>query len=552
MLGAVCIGEGYSRQELAFEEILLDERQVQGEIWILKEALWKAGGVNYRLCAKRGYELLIRISQEYTVLRLSREEWEECFLTESQGDPWLFLDTKLDGDEEGLKEEDIIKTDCYLIGRYKEKLLSLGCFDDAVCAVVSAGCEMAVRCLEQMLLRTGDFYDIYDCTQPILIYRGDDLCHNVLDIFAESLGYALEKLGQRVEYYDMSKRQISELANYTNRRFKAVIGMQTYMFSVRWKEGQEKSGFAHDFIDAPKYHFVFDHPILLKDHLTLLAYRTCILVPDGNYAEFIRNYYGHRARFLPPAGNEMPCDNKKRDYDIVFLGSYGKDLLGELRAIKRTDRKRSFFINRYILHMRKSLRDTPESAFQKTLSYYGINCTKEEFMELFHQERWVIYHLADYYRNKTIKTLAASGLSLHVFGDSWKRCPMLAGSKLIWHQAAIGEAALEVYARAKLSLNIMTWHKDGFTERIANAMLQKSVVVTDRTTYLEKEFVNEEELVMFDLAHLRELPKQVKGLLSDEGKRSGIAQKGYEKALRHHTWHQRAEKLLEWIEEDKD
>ena len=109
---------------------------------------------------------------------------------------------------------------------------------------------------------------------------------------------------------------------------------------------------------------------------------------------------------------------------------------------------------------------------------------------------------------------------------------------------------MEVYARAKLSLNIMTWHKDGFTERIANAMLQKSVVVTDRTTYLDKNFVDGEELLMFDLENLKKLPEQMKELLADEAKREQIAQRGYEKAQRH-TWQQRAEMILEWIEKDK-
>lgn len=554
MLGAVCISEEYGRKELSFEEILLDETQIRGEIWILKEALCKVGGVNYRLCAKRGYELLIRIAQEYTVLRLSGDQWEVDNITRVlEKRSWILWNSKMENEGiwKEIQAEDEIRTDCYLIGRYKKELLSLGYFDDAVCGIVSEGQETAIRCLEQMLVRDGNFYEIYDCTQPILIYRGDDTCHNVLDIFAESIGNALKELGQRVEYFDMSKQQISELADFVNRRFKAVIGMQTYMFSVKWKEGCRKDGFVHDSINAPKYHFVFDHPILLRDHLTQLPHRTCILAPDGNYVQFVKKYYGHEARFLPPAGNEVFCGSEARDYEVVFLGSYGKDLLEELRAIRNLDRKRCYFINRYILFMRKDLANAPENAFRETLAYYGIPYTKQKFVEMFHRERWVIYHLADYYRNKTIEILLNKGISLHVFGESWKRCPVLGSQKLICHQAAIGRDALKVYARAKLSLNIMTWHKDGFTERIANAMLQKSVVVTDRTTYLEKNFVNGEELLMFDLENLKKLPEQMKELLVDEAKREQIAQRGYEKALRWHTWHQRAEMILEWIEKDK-
>ena len=163
MLGAVCISEEYGRKELSFEEILLDETQIRGEIWILKEALCKVGGVNYRLCAKRGYELLIRIAQEYTVLRLSGDQWKEDNITrEPEKRSWILWNSKMEnvGIWKEVQAEDEIRTDCYLIGRYKKELLSLGYFDDAVCGIVSEGQETAIRCLEQMLVRDGNFYDI--------------------------------------------------------------------------------------------------------------------------------------------------------------------------------------------------------------------------------------------------------------------------------------------------------------------------------------------------------------------------------------------------------
>ena len=552
MVGAVCLKKHCIRSQLSFEEILLDETQVQGDIWVLKNALQKVGGVNYRLGAKKNYELLIRISKEYTILQLQEGTGEESRILENtDGRCWIHLEPEAELECEESDVEEQIKTDCYLISRYKTELFSIGCFDEAVYGVFLAGKEKAIQYLERMLLRGKDFYNIYDCTQPILIYRGSNVCYNVLDTFAQSLGQALEELGQCVEYFDMSVQGVDELAGYTKQRFKAVIGMQTYMFSVKWKEGYAESEFVHDNIEAPQYHFVFDHPILVRDHLIQIPHRLCVLTPDGNYAEFIKKYYGHPARFLPPAGIEICYENKDRDYEVVFLGSCGKNLLDELRAIRYTDRKRCYFLNRYILYMRREIEKTPEYAFQKVLEYYGISYTKKEFLEMFHKERWVIFYLADYYRNKIIDILLEAGIPLHVFGDSWKGSRVWGMPKLVWHEAAIGREALEVYARAKVSLNIMTWHKDGFTERIANAMLQKSVVVTDRTAYLEENFVNGKELLMFDLRHLKELPEQINGLLYDEKRRSEIAENGYKKALKQHTWDQRARKILEMIEEDK-
>lgn len=536
IVGAVCLDRQHAGEEIGFEEILLDKSLEQSDIWIRKEALQNVGGINYRLGAKKNYELLIRVAKEYKVCRIGQ-------VPGSETDDWIHLEPETVGNE-----EECLKADCYLIGRYKAELLSMGCFDEAVLQILMTKKEDVTQYLERMLTETKEYYDIYDCTQPILIYTGSDVCYNILDTFAGSLGNALKERGQCVEYFDISKQQIEELGDYAKRRFKAVIGIQTYMFSVKWGNG----AFVHDSISAPKYQFVFDHPIRMKDHLQQTPKRLCVLTPDGNYANFVENYYGHSARFLPPAGIETHCECGRRDYEITFLGSYYDGPIEDLRAIRSMDKERCYLINRYILYMRRDLRMIPEEALKKALEYYGITCTREEFMEIMYRDRWAIYCLSYHYRNKAVRILLESGIRLHVFGDTWKDSPWWGHPGLIWHEEVMGEDALKVYAKSKLSLNIMTWHKDGFTERIANAMLQKSVVVTDRTTYLEKNFVSGEDLLMFDLGNLQELPGQIKELFDNDEKRKQMAENGYRKALQQHTWRQRAEKILEYIEEDRE
>ena len=57
-----------------------------------------------------------------------------------------------------------------------------------------------------------------------------------------------------------------------------------------------------------------------------------------------------------------------------------------------------------------------------------------------------------------------------------------------------------IWQQSKLSLNIMSWHKAGFTERMANIMLAGAVLVTDDTRYLEGRYENGKDLVSFGLA----------------------------------------------------
>ncbi len=559
LTGAICISENHLKAELSFEEILLDERLVQGDIWVLKEALRAVGGLNYRLMEKREYELLIRIAGVYKVRLLNREDGIRFLQQENADEAWIQLKTvmpwegemkaeKTAGKEAGEIEEGL-KTDCYLLGRYRQELTAMNVFDDAVLGILSscAQKEALTEYLKKMIAQTDTFYYIYDCTQPVLIYTGCDLCYNILDTFSAQLGNALEKLGQKVMYFNLAKQSFKEISSYAKRRFKAVIGMQTNMFYAKWETGR----FVHDDMPGPKYNFLFDHPIMLKNYLDQKPYRLYSLTPDGNYAKFIEKYFESPARFLPPGGEDDFSEANRKDYEVVFLGSYGEGPLENLKFVRKTDRQRGYLVNRYILYMRKYLEKTPEQAFEEVLTSFGRTCSKKELIALFHQERWVITELANYYRNKLIKILLEMGIAVHVFGKTWKECPMQGHPGLIQHPAVYGKDALNVYARAKVSLNVMRWHKDGFTERIANAMLQKAAVVTDRTTYLEENFVDGKDIILFDLGHLQEVPNRIKNLLACEEKRKQIAKNGYEKALAAHTWKSRAAKILEMIEEDE-
>jgi spore maturation protein CgeB len=116
---------------------------------------------------------------------------------------------------------------------------------------------------------------------------------------------------------------------------------------------------------------------------------------------------------------------------------------------------------------------------------------------------------------------------------------------LVIHPDAEGVDALKVYAQSKISLNIMSWHKDGMTERIANSMINRAVVLTDPSTYLTEHYEDEKEIVYYHLTRLGELPDKIHRLLADDDYREAIAENGLKTAAAHDTWDNRAEKFLD-------
>ena len=89
---------------------------------------------------------------------------------------------------------------------------------------------------------------------------------------------------------------------------------------------------------------------------------------------------------------------------------------------------------------------------------------------------------------------------------------------------------MKVWQQSRLSLNIMSWHKGGFTERMANIMLCRAVLVTDYTTYLDGKFEHGKDALIFRLDALEELPKMIKERLNQPKKLEKIAQSGFEKS----------------------
>ena len=48
---------------------------------------------------------------------------------------------------------------------------------------------------------------IREAKGTILIYKGEPICYNILNTFAEQLGEALQRLGEEVEYFDVKQRR---------------------------------------------------------------------------------------------------------------------------------------------------------------------------------------------------------------------------------------------------------------------------------------------------------------------------------------------------------
>lgn len=394
-----------------------------------------------------------------------------------------------------------------------------------------------------------------DRVLPILVIVPDHTCYGTLAVFARTLAKELEKLGQRIVTTDGSVGEKLLPEQLENETWKGIVGFQAPVL--------ENAVFRR--MKAPKFQFWLDNPCMNRDMLRSLPEDYFILCQDEGYAAYIRNYFHTpNARQLPPAGilqgnvlmpqDANPVRSGEKEYEISFLGTNFPDEELPGGTMKELCRK---FYNDMIAHPLLTFEQGyREFVMEKRRSMpsagdMGADSAKTDDTRLtegLYEMRAVCRNVSNFFRRKVIKTILDAGYTVHVFGESWKSFAeeSQSGGHLIIHPAVPAEVAAEIQAKSKISLNVMTWHKSGMTERIATAMLAGAACLSDETVYLKKHFT-EEEIVLFRLDEIEKIPEKLAWLFTDENWKR-IAQNGQKRALAEHTWANRAKEILSLME----
>lgn len=508
-----------------------------------KKQIQKAGAFNSKLSAKTNFEFLCRMVREtgQCVARKAKHEVDV-----------------LGGNNSLISDESIAETLAYIIRHHLDHLHALGITE----RIFSLFCEYAQaenifpvfqQKLNLFLSDQREYERLAGQTAPFIVLRGDDTCGGVLQGFADDLADGLECNGQAVIMVDENFTQHEKLQNMV---CKGVVGFQSKALEIDFFRK----------IRGPKFQFWFDNPLHFENVLRDLPEEYFILCQDANYAASIREYYHTQNAIQFPPGGRTPhrvssaessgqgdaqniCAQSERPYDIVFMGNYFEDAAETLAGFERE------FYDYMLLHpcetfeqgLSELLRrrgtggqDAEEQGTEKptdeldTENFVRLSCSLKPAC------RMVIGH----YRNAVVSTILAAGYTLHVYGDGWKSYGGPGREYLEIHPYATVEESLRELARAKIGLNIMSWHKAGMTERIANIMLSGAVCLSEETEYLRGHMKEGEELVSFSLKRLEELPTKIKDILENPKTRQRITDNAYHKAMAEYTWECRARELI--------
>ncbi len=421
--------------------------------------------------------------------------------------------------------------------------------------------------------------------KPYLILRTDFYEGGILSFLADRLADALRASGESVEVFSYTDNDFSAITQYIGRSFKAIIGFHSNLFQIYLKSA---NSYLFDMIDGVKLDWWFDHPMTFIDQTVHTPKDYYVLTLDENYVRFIKEMMPgvKDAFFLPPAGTEadglsgegsgvpsgeepgglsgeepggsgsnptsgMRADDLSSDdfyerpYELSFLARFWdwRPLLDEVRAMPEEPRG---VAEDFYESMKSQPHRPADELLRDVLSARAYPDDRDTFLRWFKIMRPLMLNVACYYREKVLQEILDAGLKVDLFSPTWNESQVAGHPNIVMHPEVPSAEGIGVYGRSRMSLNVMTWHKMGATERTASILLSGAVLVSDRTTVLDRELVNGRDAVLFGLDDLGALPDRI---LAARENLPAIAAAGRSAARERWTWERCVERLKEIVGE---
>ena len=377
-----------------------------------------------------------------------------------------------------------------------------------------------------------------------------------LEYFSYQMGKSFVDMGYQVFYYDLKNEAQSAR---TLRKFIRVgeTVLVTFNFEGLEKEpGVYKQGIGYiwDEYKIPCYNIAADHPYYYHERLCDLPEHYHHISIDKCQEAYFKEFYPefHHQGFLPLAGTCLEKEQSEDDVecvrtmDVVMTGNYTPPSFCEPH-INWINEEYAAFYRGIIEDLIQNPNQTVEAAELRHCEREMGKTPYDEIRIAMHRMIFIDLYVRNYWRGEVVKTLVDAGITVDVFGKGWEELCCEKPEYLRIHPQITSEECLKQLQKAKISLNVMPWFKDGAHDRVFNSILNGAVCVSDKSKYLCEELEDGEGVVYYDLTDLTSLPQNMQDLLHDDHKMQEILKKGVAKVQKYHTWDARAKQIAKWL-----
>lgn len=312
------------------------------------------------------------------------------------------------------------------------------------------------------------------------------------------------------------------------------------------------------------WHIILDHPLYHNSVLRQPLNNMRVVCLDETHAEYIRKYYSHIKEVIVMP---LPADTAKslvpyneRSRNVLFTGTYtsSEDIValamrsgGDSVEIKNfqtmhKEPAQEFINSMHIFNkMAGYLLENPCETIEKAYTFALGDITDEKvlretaaaFADGLELNFWADMFIRAVIREELLMEMLRNGIDVDIFGHGWEKFVEKCGNVEKSEGRFKGKINIcgevdyrqlpELYADTKIALNVLPWFKAGQHDRIALAMCNGCVCVTDESIYLEKKFVDGENIFMYSLEDMTGAAMLVRDLLAHPLEAARAAAKGY-------------------------
>lgn len=391
--------------------------------------------------------------------------------------------------------------------------------------------------------------------QTIIFIKG---IYDTLDLFTDHLQEAFLEFGyQTFVYHAECEKQSKEALLAMLQKEKgdyAVVAFNNLGYNLDMILPEEPHAKVNvwEHYQVPYINILMDHPFHFERPLRDMPCTTILLCVDRNHVKYVRRYYKNvkRVDFLPHAGIELGKKHKplrERRIDVLYAGALPiytvANMIPDLSVMYGVDTAKMMpeILQELVKHPEK----TTEQAIEEYVLASGRVLSDGELKNLIIHMRFIDSYATSFYREQAVRILVESGIEVTAYGVGWNQCDWSDNPYLKYQGKVLAPQILPLMNDSKIVLNTMTWFKAGAHDRIFNGMLAGAVVATDDSTYMNREFTDGKELVLFKRTELAMLPERICDLFGHMERAQEIADCGYEAAKANHTWKSRVEYIIE-------
>ncbi len=379
----------------------------------------------------------------------------------------------------------------------------------------------------------------------ILMLKIKSVCYDSTFYLADLYGGALEKLGYEVEYFSTATESIVDLERYSGKRFDAVIDFNSILPNL---DTDEDTLFL-DEIDAPFYDYILDHPLYHNKQLKSPLKNFHVICLDYDHGEYVRKYYPHiqSVHTLPLFALPLEQSVKDRTIDIMFTGTYTPSNF-TYEKINSFDKLYADEMKMMIDILLANPWMTQEQAVLKMAEDLNFDVNAINMRDRLYSFFMVDMYVKAYYRERLVGEVLKTGRTLTVYGAQWELYEQATAKNLDIHDYVTFRETPRLMSQANICLNLMPWFKAGIHDRVFTAMNAGALMVTDNSRMLEENFVDRQDLLIYELSHMEQIPNLIEYGMSDIARREWLSENGQNKVKDKHGLETRSLQLSEILD----